>query len=450
MTDFKAKSICILGRQPALGLAELESLFGADHVRPLGEHALLDISAEDINFKRLGGTIKTARILTTLPYTDWKKIVSYLRDTIPEHMQYMPGGKFTLGLSIYGLNIRLNDLNRTSLELKKLVKTTGRPVRVVPNKSLDLNSAQVLHNNLTQRGAWELLFIKNGEQTILAQTLFVQNIEAYAARDRARPARDAKVGMLPPKLAQIIINLAAGSIERKIQSDTRLDGTQEKDEQQSKTYKKYDERVAESLMQQSAKTTDGATGSDSRQVTRARIRVLDPFCGTGVVLQEAMLMGYSVIGTDLEPRMTEYTEENLRWLVQKYPAIETQAVVETGDATTHKWPGFSLVASEVFLGRPLTKLPATDELNKIISDANTITKKFLENISPQLKPGQQMCLAVPAWRNSKGQLKTLPLIDHLTDMGYNYLDFKHVRREDLVYFRADQTVARQLLVLIKR
>jgi len=67
MERFEPKTVCILGRQPALGLAELESLYGAEHVRPLDGHALLDVPAEEINFKRLGGTIKVARILASLP-----------------------------------------------------------------------------------------------------------------------------------------------------------------------------------------------------------------------------------------------------------------------------------------------------------------------------------------------------------------------------------------------
>lgn len=403
VNSFEAKTICILGRQNKLGLAELESLYGAAHVQPLNGNALLDIPAEAINFKRLGGTIKTARILATLPYSDWKSVSEYLKNNIPEHLQHVPEGKFTLGISVYGLPVKVSDLNKINLQLKKIIKAGDRPVRIVPNKTLELNSAQVLHNNLTRRGAWELLLIKDGDKTILAQTLFIQDIEAYAARDQKRPARDARVGMLPPKLAQIIINLATGKIEQNPENAER----------------------------------------------RHRIRALDPFCGTGVILQEAMLMGYSVVGTDIEPRMIKYTEKNLQWLVERNPALETQAYVEVGDATTHKWPGFSTVASEIFLGRPLAKLPPEDELKKIVSDANTITKKFLTNLVKQLKPGQRVCLAVPAWRQSDGRFIHLPVIDHLTDMGYNYLDLTHARREELIYFRSDQTVARQLIILEK-
>jgi tRNA G10 N-methylase Trm11 len=397
---FEAKTVCILGRQPALGLAELESIYGAEHVRPLGEHALLDLPAEEVNFKNLGGTIKVARLLTVVESTKWPDLAKFLIKEVPGHMKFQPEGKFTFGLSVYELNASLKDIERVTLEIKKLIKTTGKPVRVVPNKALALNSAQVLHNKLTHKGAWELIYLKDGTKTILAQTLFVQDIEAYGARDQARPARDARVGMLPPKLAQILINLAIGPLPQ----------------------------AADDL---------------------TRVRLLDPFCGTGVVLQEALLMGFSVIGTDIDPRMVDYSRRNIKWLFEKYPNLEGQVDIEPADATTYQWPSFSTVASEVFLGRPLAKLPSEADLKQIISDANTITKKFLQNLAPQLQTGRALCIAVPAWRKPGGQLISLPVIDHLTDMGYNYWDLKHVPREELVYFREDQVVARQLLRIKK-
>ena len=399
MSDFIAKSICILGRQPELGLAELESLYGAEHIKPLSSAALLDIPAEEINFKRLGGTIKTARVLNVLPYSDWLKLTQYLKDSIPKHLHYLPEGKFTLGLSVYGLKVDAEKINRSMLEIKKIIKKSGRSVRVVPNKSLELSSAQVLHNKLTYKGGWELIFIADGRQVILAQTLFVQDIEAYAARDQARPARDPRVGMLPPKLAQIIINLAAPVII----------GNKQK-----------------------------------------AIRVLDPFCGTGVVLQEALLMGYDVLGTDLDERMVEYSKTNIQWLVQKYPEISGHTSIEIGDATEFRWPRFTTVASETYLGRPLAKLPDETTLKKIVNDTNTIIEKFLKNLGPQLKSGQRVCLAVPAWRKTNGQLVKLPLLAKLTDMGYYIKKFKHVSGDDLIYFRENQNVARKLIVLERK
>jgi tRNA G10 N-methylase Trm11 len=393
MSEFNYKSVAILGRQPAIGVAELESLYGPDGLRRLSNSALLEVAAEEIDFKRLGGTIKVARILSVLPTTNWKELLDYLDENIPKHLEYAEPGKFTLGLSVYDLAVSLNELNRGVLQLKKAVKGTGRPVRIVPNKTLELNSAQVLHNKLTHRGAWELLLIRDNKQTIVAQTLFVQDIEAYAARDQARPKRDARVGMLPPKLAQTLVNLA------------------------------------------------GAGGG----------AILDPFCGTGVILQEALLMGYNVYGTDIEPRMIEYTQTNLEWLKEKYPLVAGLEVnLEAADATNHRWQhSFDAVATEVFLGRPLNSLPAHDKLKEIINDANTVIRKFLANLAPRLEKGTTLSLAVPAWVKPDGKLIHLPLIDQLTDMGYNRMDFKHVENAELAYYRKDQTVARELLVLNK-
>ena len=62
MKEFSAKSLCILGRQPKLGLAELESLYGQEHVKPVPGAALLDIVVGDINFKKLGGMLKVAQL----------------------------------------------------------------------------------------------------------------------------------------------------------------------------------------------------------------------------------------------------------------------------------------------------------------------------------------------------------------------------------------------------
>jgi SAM-dependent methyltransferase len=400
--------VCILGRQPALGLAELERLYGPARIRPLKGAALLDIDAADINFKRLGGTIKVARILNVIDSLKWPQLIDYLLKTVPQHLQFLPDGKFTLGVSAYDLPVSAGQINKDLLKVKKVIKNTARPVRIVPNKLPHLNSAQVLHNKLTSRGAWELVFIKDGNQTILAQTMFVQDIEAYAARDQARPKRDARVGMLPPKLAQILINLAVGDLESKLPE------------------------------------------SDNKAFGLTRLTVLDPFCGTGVVLQEALLMGYSVVGADLEPRMVEYAKTNLLWLVKNNPGIQGRVVLESGDATDQQWPPFSVLASELYLGRPLNSLPGPEKLKTIVNDVNTITKKFLNNLAGQIKPGRQLCLAVPAWQKPDGSFINLPVIDQITDMGYNYLDLKHGRREDLVYSREGQTVARQLLILEKR
>jgi len=119
-----------------LGLAELESLYGADKLRPVGDKAVVvDVDPCMLAFDRLGGSIKFCKILTTLDTVKWKEIEKFLLQVSPDHSKRMPEGKMQLGLSVIGLDIGLKQLEHTGLNLKKVIKKTGRNVRLIPNKS---------------------------------------------------------------------------------------------------------------------------------------------------------------------------------------------------------------------------------------------------------------------------------------------------------------------------
>jgi tRNA (guanine10-N2)-dimethyltransferase len=390
------KSLVILGRQPAIGLAELESLYGAQAINPLVGAAVIDVDPKDIDFSRLGGAMKLTLVLHELDTVDWFVIEKYLLKMVPEHLQYLPDGKLTLGLSTYGLSATVNMLTKTGLTLKKMVKNTGRPVRLVPNKTQALSSAQVIHNQLFGERGWEFVFVRDGQKTIICLTTAEQDIEAYGARDQARPKRDARVGMLPPKLAQNIVNLAAG--QAPINDQT----------------------------------------------------VLDPFCGTGVILQEALLMGYNVHGTDLEPRMIDYSIANIAWLRNSWDKAAGHVRIEVGDAQTHVWQKpVDLVAAETFLGDPISQMPDPAKLARLIDGTDCLHYKMLANLHKQLAPGTRLCLAVPAWRTQKG-FKHLPTLDQLEKLGYTRMVFEHAKNDDLIYAREDQMVARELVVLVTK
>lgn len=385
--------VAFLGRQPKISLAELESLYGASAiVRCLDAIAFLSLKPEEVQFNRIGGTSKMARILTRIDSTDIKTVERYLCQAAPEHAA-LHSGKLTIGISAYGLPYSTKQMQKLGLSLKTSLKKAGHSVRLVPNKQVQLSDAQVLHNKLHTKG-WELCLLADGTSTIVAQTFAVQDLDAYTYRDRNRPARDARVGMLPPKLAQIIINLAtAGSAQN--------------------------------------------------------LRLLDPFCGTGVVLIEALLMGYQPIGTDLEPRMVDYSRQNYTWALQKFAHdnIEQSVSIDIGDAQTHHWNKIDTVACETYLGEPYFTLPQRAQLEQNITEVNQLLRRSLKNLATQIAPGTRMCLAVPAWALKNGSFQHLPLLDSLEEIGYNRLDFVNAGKNDLLYHRPSQVVARELLVL---
>lgn len=411
------KSLLILGRQPELGLAELESLYGVDKVVNLSSLAAeVDVDPCLLAFDRLGGSQKFCKILTELNSTALNDIESFLIKSVPEHSLRMPPGKMQLGLSFFGFKLKASEINKLAYRIKKAIQQTGRNVRTIPNKDLKLSSAQVIHNHLTGQNGWELVFIKHKNKTVIAQTVKEQDIASYSLRDYGRPKRDTSVGMLPPKLAQIIINLAVGILP---------------------------EEARQSVCE--------IPPDDPIPLIALNKSILDPFCGTGVLLQEALLMGYRALGADIDKRMLLYSEENLIWLKQNFKQLNSSGfTLLNGDAERYQWPDFNFVASEVYLGKAYSSPPSPTELSQNIEKCNSIIKQFLINLSEQTKPGLRICLAVPAWQIKPNHFKYLPLIDQIADLGYNHIQFEANSGSNLIYYRPNQIVARQLLVLVRK
>ncbi len=394
--------ITLLGRIPAISLAELERIFGSPSVSPFSNEAAL-VNTDTFDIQSVGGIVKAGRVVFECKSNSWpevsKKIVQHYTGKWSNE-----SGKQTLGISVYGWPVNPRDIQKTGLMLKSALKSRGRSVRLIPNTSPALNTATSHHNKLgLSANKTELLVVRSQNGTVIvSESVGAQNISALAARDQERPKRDAFVGMLPPKLALTMVNLALGSEQPTLSS------------------------------------TDKPV-------------VLDPFCGTGVVLQEAALLGYDVYGTDLSDKMIDYSRQNMEWLIDKYH-LSTTFTVAQGDAMEFTWQTpVSAVACETYLGQPFSAPPRPEKLKEVRNLCNHIVSSFLKNISGQLDSGTPLCLAVPAWRDDKGRLTHLPIAGSGIDkFGFELISLSHVRPEELVYFRTDQVVARQLLLLRKK
>ena len=369
--------LAVLGRQPEISLAELEALFGG--VRQISGGLAVFSCERDFGegeerqfLQRLGGSLKIAKMVD---------------GAILEFLSALPEGKLTIGVSDYASGASARKAQGEALKLKKILARHGRSVRVVENKSAVLSSATSLHNGLAGNNPRKVELILNGG--VWWKVVWAQDIEAYARRDQARPARDAKVGMLPPKLAQILINLC-GNLP-------------------------------------------------------AGARILDPFCGTGVVLQEALLMGYEAYGTDIEPRMVEYSEKNLRWL----ECDKTELfLLSTGDATDFRWTGrVDAVACEAFLGQPMSLPPAEIKLKGEMQRCSGIILGFLRNLGEQIDSETPVVVAMPAWLRPDGSYSRMKIVDEICGLGYNV---SNKSRAGLLYCRPGQVVARDIIILRKK
>ena len=391
--------IALLGRQPSLSLAELERVFGSENVHSFSRSAA-SVNTEKFDIVRLGGTLKAGVVDFTSHSNDWsaisQQIISHYSKIFSKHE-----GKITLGISVYDMNVSPSQVQKVGLILKTLLKKQGVSLRLIPNQTSSLSSATSHHNKLgLAENKVEIIVVGKQGSTMVARSTGSQNITAYSKRDQARPKRDAFVGMLPPKLAQIMINMAAGKVA--------LDKTK-----------------------------------------TSQMRLLDPFCGTGVILQEAALSGFQIYGTDLSDKMIDYTEENIKWLFQTHH-IGTVTNIHQGDAMDTKWSQpIDIVASETYLGQPFSAPPSPEKLRQVIKNCEFIISSFLENISAQISRGTVLCIAVPAWKDKDGKFTHLAINKYYAKLNLQQIRLKTSGSDHLVYHREDQVVGRELLLLEK-
>ena len=72
------------------------------------------------------------------------------------------------------------------------------------------------------------------------------------------------------------------------------------------------------------------------------------------------------------------------------------------------------------------------------------------NITLQIESGVPISMAVPAWLREDGHYARLNILDEIKQMGYNFEKFRGLGQSDLLYYREDQVVAREIIVLRKK
>lgn len=375
------KYLAVLGRQPEISVAELAAKF--EKVCQKSELVAEFETEHAVKVDFLGGTLKVGVKIDGDPLKWLEKQTAH---------------RLTIGLSNYSLKANPKKILLTALKWKNRLKKQGKSVRIVNMAGQAVLPTATAHHNQLGEKPGQIEILQFGEEYYAS--IGTQNITAYAERDQKRPARDAKNGMLPPKLAQILINLC-GNLP-------------------------------------------------------IEARILDPFCGSGVVAQEAVLMGLRAYGTDLNPKMVDFSQKNLEWLKTSYLKKRRktaekigEAEFEIGDATKHQWSGeIAAVAAETYLGPPLSNPPANIRLKEIKQECGSVILGFLKNLAPQIKSGTPITLAVPAWQRENGEYESLNLLDEARRLGYNVRE--ELGQSDLLYHRAGQVVAREIILLRKK
>ena len=161
--------------------------------------------------------------------------------------------------------------------------------------------------------------------------------------------------------------------------------------------------------------------------------LLDPFCGTGVILQEALLLGYNVLGIDNNRESVLGTIKNIEWLKQKYN-VEGSFQVLQRDARNIPFQKCDLIVTEPYLGHYIRGTLTMKEAQERKKQLERIYQDFFKNIKPC-----RIVFIIPCFQTKKGKVK-------LTNVFVNC----KVLEGPILYFSQKSKIIREIYVLEKK
>ncbi|MGD0071255.1 MAG: DNA methyltransferase [Candidatus Bathyarchaeia archaeon] len=381
----------ISGKNWMLSLAELTSYFKSKEIKfkvSFFSKEFFALTFEE-NFDAstiadLGGTIKIGEVNAKFSTETVKEallqkskeaqsqIINALASSgLVDGMAKSPEKVF-FGVSVYCVEKTLRPLSRViqrfvGSAIKGELAGYGKKSKFMgfskDRKFAQLSHVEVLKKNLVENKA-EVLLCIGKEETWVATTVAVHNPFEFQKRDIYKP-NQRKIFAMPPRLARIMVNLSS--------------------------------------------CTPGKV-------------LLDPFCGVGTLLQEALLARAKVVGVDINPWCVKAANENLEWLRREYSLEGAEFRVLQGDvsrlAQKIGQETVDCIVTEPDLGPALRQVPTGPYALKIIQKLEPLYFGFVEEAYRVLKRNGRLVLVTPYINTRSGQSVTMSIGEKLGNCGF--------------------------------
>ena len=249
-------------------------------------------------------------------------------------------------------------------EMKTILSAGGKHVRFVESRNGNELSSVVIQKQHVQ----DYVVIQQKDGYLVGKTIEVQPFDEWGRRDFGRPNADPQAGMLPPKVSRMIVNIA----DRKRDSGILL----------------------------------------------AQKTLLDPFCGMGTILGEGLVMGWNVVGSDIDDAVIAKARANIRWLTENKIAAEgvtcrlnVADAVHVSDSVDQGT--IDAIVTEPFMGPTKVK-----DVKNTIKGLEKLYIGCLRDWSVVLKPHGVVMMALPHYEIEGKIFFVKKVIDKCEMLGY--------------------------------
>lgn len=380
--------LVVYGSHPALARAELVSVsgrrgWGLKFVESWGRVDLVSVDRlPQADLSLLGGTYKVGEYLGEGKEQDLAERLALILCRLGKE-------KLDFGVSFFSpFRLKQSDVSAILRRVKKILRAQGIKASYVLSRDGDFEISSVV---VKKRNLREMIVVGREEKTVvLGATTWVQDFTDWNKRDYGRPKVAAKLGMLPPKVARMMVNV-------------------------------------------------GLSASGQRR----ELVVLDPFCGVGTIAAEALILGCRVIASDIAGDQVERTRENLLWLKQNYEiAFLPKLLVADGRKISLAVLPKSVdaIVTEPYLGVNSTSSGFNQGIRSELLD---LYLDCLGDWKKVLAAEGKVVIALPSFVISRGREDATvveSVIDKAGQMGYSFSS------RPLPYFRPQARVRRNICI----
>jgi tRNA G10 N-methylase Trm11 len=404
----------VFGKTPALSFAEILAVLKREDIPAkmirVSARAVIFESPKKLNpgfWDALGGVIKAGEIIAE---TKTAAVESALEKTaIRELTAFSLNQRCVFGVSAYALEDRAEKIaariREQAIKIKHGLKKIDIASRLVTSREDALSAVVIKKNHLLDEGAEFCVFV-DAETAFIGRTTWIQDYEKFAEREFGRPKANAVSGMLPLKLARILLNLAA--------------------------------EPRDSL-------------------------ILDPFCGSGTIALEALDLGYQeFIGSDASAEDVTNAEQNLAWYKNQFQNTgQVELLVSPVETLPEKMKSRSITAivTEPYLGPPLRGRKTLFEFSRSRAALAELYLGAFQAFAKILKKGALVVFVFPRHVSEKRGLIE-EITDKINELGFVIQPaiperFAHTpgfvlgSRGGLIYSRPEQKIAREITIFRK-
>ncbi len=207
--------------------------------------------------------------------------------------------------------------------------------------------------------------------------------------------------------------------------------------------KEYKKRDTSKFSKEPHKITSIRLAKILINLSEAKREILDPFCGTGAILQEALLMSYNVMGVDKDISEAKINLENLgekhkgKWKLIQADATKISKYIKNAEC----------VVTEPYLGPYLKKLPTKQEAKNVADELRKLYEKLISELSKIVQG--KIVIIIPRFKTKNKDTISINFEEIINQCNLKIISPFEKIKNPVLYSSPDSKIERLIYILKK-